>query len=199
MKKLTTQFPPVPEYYKSYGPPQVDCDNPNDPPVLPPLHDLAISYDPPQEPLGKYKSFGVLWDPDELPKTLADQNRKELFERNEILSNNNNNNSSVLNIQKSVDEICNLALQTYVDLLELLKNVDVSAEQTKKKAEEFETIYINLMYLINELRPSQAREILIDMTRSQSQQRKEVAEKLNNLIEKGQKEINDALNKIFAS
>mmetsp|Transcript_235 Transcript_235/g.581 ORF Transcript_235/g.581 Transcript_235/m.581 type:complete len:251 (-) Transcript_235:46-798(-) len=167
------QFPPLPAYFKAYGPSGGE------------LHPLALSREPPKPPIGRYRCFGDVWDPDEKQKTLEEEGRPQLFEYPK--------DGSPLNYVAEVKRLCSVTMEKYTAFLAALRDMDQSAPSTKEKAEEFETIFINLLYLVNQLRPAQGRQILIDSLKRQVNDRRSTAQQLRELVTKGEESIKAAL------
>uniref|UniRef100_A0A7S2RWS2 Mediator of RNA polymerase II transcription subunit 7 n=1 Tax=Mucochytrium quahogii TaxID=96639 RepID=A0A7S2RWS2_9STRA len=164
----TLKFPAPPVYYKSYG---KDGE----------LHPLAVSLEPPQPPKDLYNCFGDKWELDEKLKTLKEEGREELFERKD----------------GKLDSVCELArlsdvlIAKYTSFLANLPDMD-SGNVPKEKVEDIETLYINLVYLVNQLRPSQGRQLLINMLRSQLEDRVETTKRLHELVKGGKESIEAA-------
>jgi hypothetical protein len=182
----SAQFPPVPDFAAAYGPP-VPVAQEDGSVVLQPraLHPLMLSRDPPAPPPSKYRCFGEMWDPHEKAKTLAEEGREELFARP--------GDGKALEPGKEISKLCDSLYVRYAEFLRALGDQDDAQGLAKAKTEEFETLYINLLYLVNQLRPAQGREALIAMMRGQLDRRRQAVKQLNELVDKGEAAIQAAI------
>jgi hypothetical protein len=182
----SAQFPPVPVFAAAYGPP-VPVTQEDGSVALQPraLHPLMLSRDPPAPPPGKYRCFGEMWDPHEKAKTLAEEGREELFARPA--------DGKALEPGKEITKLCDSLSVRYAEFLRALGDQDDMQGLAKAKTEEFETLYINLLYLVNQLRPAQGREALIAMMRDQCDRRRQAVKQLNELVDNGEAAIQAAI------
>jgi len=93
----------------------------------------------------------------------------------------------------ALKKVSRMALERYTELIDALCNQNLSFEETRNKTAAFDTIFANMLYLINHQRPAQGREILIRLLRQQVDKRKQSAANLRRLIEEGRETINAAL------
>ncbi|GAA6039364.1 hypothetical protein JCM8097_002817 [Rhodosporidiobolus ruineniae] len=116
---------------------------------------------------GSYSVFGETWPIDEKVPTLEEMGVKEMFERG-------------VDRKLSLQTLLRTLLLTYTQLLDALLTPPPSLAHPRppgptdpeRLTEHLRLIAINMHYLVNELRPVQARETLKNMMRAQIELRK---------------------------
>ena len=86
-----------------------------------------------------------------------------------------------------------LCLTKYSELLHVLSDIDSKPSAAQDIAVELETVFLNIVYVVNQLRKSQARQRLMDMIKLQIKSRKDTAAKLIYQIYKQSKEIETSI------
>jgi len=107
-------------------------------------------------------------------KTLAEEGREQLFEQENM------------DIAAEIRKLSALAVSRYKDILTAYNNMDLPIADMKEKVDEMENVYINLLYLVNQLRPGQGRHILISKMEQQIKKRLETTERLDKLVAEGE-------------
>mmetsp|Transcript_11783 Transcript_11783/g.15299 ORF Transcript_11783/g.15299 Transcript_11783/m.15299 type:complete len:181 (-) Transcript_11783:39-581(-) len=168
--RVSSQYPPPPIFYKSYGP---NSDGP---------HVNAVSLAPPPPPSEEYQCYGDTWKVVETIRSLKEEGVEQLFEE------------PVKNPAAEIKRLIRESLKIYSELLKI--DLDEEVDPTKpendpqiKKATELDTHFKNILYLVNHYRPHQAREELINMLRQQVSARKSSAERLRTLIKEAREKI----------
>ncbi|GBG31975.1 Mediator of RNA polymerase II transcription subunit 7 [Hondaea fermentalgiana] len=173
-------YPNPPVFYRSYGKNAA------------PKHELAVSLEPPKIPEGAYMTFGEFWTPEDKRKltelalrtrTLKEEGREQLFE--------DAPEGQPLDYAGELRKVSKLALEKYCALMDALCDMNLSMTDSRNKADEFETVYVNLLYLVNQLRPAQGRQILINMLKRQLERRQETAANLRRLVAEGEARIRE--------
>jgi len=116
-------------------------------------------------------------------KTLEEEGREVLFATS--------SDGSPVNGAAEVKRLCNIAIAKYSDYCKALADIDDTSAASK--GEEFTNLFINILYLVNQFRPVQGRQVLIDMLKRQAEERRSVAKKLNAAIESSQAAIDAAM------
>lgn len=136
-----------------------------------------------------YSCFGKDRKINENQPSLVDIGKEQLF-------------TIPINYKIELPKLLNLAIDKISTLLSLLgsNKVDVlssSRSILQKLGDDLSSIYINILYLVNEYRSHQAREIVIQLKRKQVNERKELVIKIRNQIKEGKDEIIKLLDDMF--
>lgn len=145
---VVASFPPPPIYYKMYSKhPNNQWLPPKPPPPLP-------SDD-------TYTMYGCLLTTKDAALSLTEQGRQQLYP-DPSNDENLDHVQELLKLQKSL-------LFKYLELVDVLVKYP---SLWKEKASEIDLILVNMHHLINDYRPHQARDILIQILEAQLQRRK---------------------------
>jgi len=122
------------------------------------------------------------------PRTLKDEGREQLFD--------DPPEGQEINYAAELSKVCKLALEKYTGFLDVLGDMNINMTDSRKKAEEFETVFVNLLYLVNQLRPAQGRQLLINMMKTQLERRRETTANLRRLIQEGEQRIRETADSV---
>ncbi|CAN6269611.1 unnamed protein product [Urochloa humidicola] len=158
-------YPPPPPYYRLYKDYEQDLSSAPEPPPPPPID-------------AKYRTFNVERQINELLPSLESHNVRQLFPDGP-------------NDFKKELRTLNRELQLHI--LELADILVERPSQYARRVEDISMIFSNLHYLLNSLRPHQARATLIHMLESQIQRRKQAIEDIKQRREEAQKLLGESL------
>ncbi|PMD65740.1 MED7-domain-containing protein [Hyaloscypha bicolor E] len=118
---------------------------------------------PPEPPVeGLYRCFGDLYNMNDPLPSLEEQGIEQLYTPPLTpTSNNGGKHTDRALILKRI------AKSLLLNFLELVGIMSVNPEQYQEKIQDLRTLFINFHHLLNEYRPHQARESLIQMMQTQ--------------------------------
>lgn len=146
----------------------------------PPAYYLDESFtendSPPKPPNdGKYRCFGETRDLQEVTPSLDSMGYKTLYDVN----------------GKPKTELMNLVRESSQRFLSLIGSLeaDASSEKIKQDIADLNMVYVNLLYLVNEMRTKQAKAELVRMLRDQVEAKNAAADRLVELEKSVQRDI----------
>ncbi|KAH7831793.1 putative mediator of RNA polymerase II transcription subunit 7 [Monocercomonoides exilis] len=159
LSETVSSYPPPPPWASLY-----DESNPTPPPPPPPPSHGET-----------YKSFGILLTTVSQLPSFADTGKQELFKSQQFKD-----------IPGELKRLNKLLLALFYQLLE---SYNKPPEVSGKLIDQCELVFLNLHYLLNECRETQAREDLILTLRKQLFYRKQVIERLRTKLSAAQESL----------
>lgn len=121
--------------------------------------------EPPEPPAeGTYRSFGDLYNLNDVLPSLAEQGIDQLYTPS--LSSSGSGSDPQSHSDRTLI-LKRLAKSLLLNFLELMGIMSINPEQYAEKIQDLRTLFINFHHLLNEYRPHQARESLILMMEAQ--------------------------------
>ena len=148
---LSSTFPHPPQDYKLFTEENVDAYNNETA-----SEEVQAAMRPPELPTAPYQVFGVTWPLEDTLPSLKESGVEQLYPDECDRSK----------------ELKKLARSVLMSFLEAVRIMGIAPEKFPPKLEHIRIIMLNMHHLINEVRPSQGRETLIEMMRNQLESRK---------------------------
>ncbi|KZF21006.1 mediator of RNA polymerase II transcription subunit 7 [Xylona heveae TC161] len=142
---------------------------------------------PPEPPAdGVYRSFGDIYNINDILPSLSDQGIEQLYPSHSSQQPQSPQDSTTHSAW-TFDHtfyLRKLAKSLLLNFLELVGTLSIAPDQYGRKIEDLRTLFINSHHLINEYRPHQARESLITMMEEQLESSKKETEGVRKMKEK---------------
>jgi len=122
---------------------------------------------PPEPPAeGTYRSFGDLYNLNDILPSLTEQGIEQLYSPPATPSGSGAGSDPQSHSDRTLI-LKRIAKSLLLNFLELMGIMSVNPEQYAEKIQDLRTLFINFHHLLNEYRPHQARESLILMMEAQ--------------------------------
>ena len=117
-------------------------------------------------------------------RSLKEEGRAELFTP-----------SKDLDLRATIRSLLRKTVRIYAELLKVVADPE-RAKEVERLGKDLEDHYVNILFLINQFRPHQAREILLHQLEEQVKKQKESAKRLNELVKAGRERIGAVVRKV---
>ncbi|OBT55535.1 hypothetical protein VE04_04273 [Pseudogymnoascus sp. 24MN13] len=144
-----------------------DSSQKEDSPKEPELRGDLQYLQPPEPPAeGTYRSFGDLYNLNDILPSLTEQGIEQLYSPPATPSGSGAGSDPQSHSDRTLI-LKRIAKSLLLNFLELMGIMSVNPEQYAEKIQDLRTLFINFHHLLNEYRPHQARESLILMMEAQ--------------------------------
>ncbi|ELR07191.1 mediator complex subunit med7 [Pseudogymnoascus destructans] len=144
-----------------------DSSQKDDSPKEPELQGDLQYLQPPEPPAeGTYRSFGDIYNLNDILPSLTEQGIEQLYSPPATPSGSSAGPDKQSHSDRTLI-LKRIAKSLLLNFLELMGIMSVNPEQYAEKIQDLRTLFINFHHLLNEYRPHQARESLILMMEAQ--------------------------------